>query len=177
LIQKQVDQISDEYKTIDLKIHDALRYTALSINLIKKSSRKDYDISDLTKISGYGNHPDDHRLTKKKFISWAIGNCLTDMFESFQNYLKVIISIVDNNFPSEEFNKQMNTPRRALDYKLNILAKRIQDINRSNEYLQEIDYYKINALKSIKLARNCLVHKNGVVDEETAKKSTGSRVC
>ncbi|ABQ56064.1 TPA: hypothetical protein RJD74_001085 [Legionella pneumophila] len=78
---KIMEEIYQSASQVKEKIYSAFRYTAISINLINRSTTKDYDISDITKISINLNA--DHDDVKSKYISWIIGNCLTDMFEIF----------------------------------------------------------------------------------------------
>ena len=162
-------QIYDATGLVHTKVLDAFRYSAISINLINKSSEKDYDISELTKIV-INLKGKDHRSTKKEFKLWVIGNCLTDMLEAFNCCIDKIIEIIDNHSPDKRI-KKLQEQRIPVNEKLKILTQIIKNKYSEKVPLQVINEDHIDALCSIRKARNCIVHNDGIVDEETVAKT------
>lgn len=164
------NQIMEEIyqSTAQVKEHidNAFRYTAISINLINRSTPKDYDISDITKIliDLNANHED----VKNKYISWIIGNCLSHMFEVFTCYLDFLIQIINKEFPNEKIVLKSKHDRTC-EVKLKKIYEKIWDKYSNKVPLRVISDDQISAINTIREARNCLVHRQGIVDTKMIK--------
>jgi len=163
---KIMEEIYQSASQVNEKINSAFRYTAISINLINRSTTKDYDISDLTKISI--NLDADHDDVKSKYISWIIGNCLTDMFEIFSCHLDFLIQILNQEFPNEKIILKSKSDFTCSE-KLNKVYKKICNKYSNKVPLMDIsddEIDAINTINTIRQARNCLVHRQGIVDDK-----------
>lgn len=161
------NQIMEEIyqSTAQVKEHidNAFRYTAISINLINKSTPKDYDISDITKI--LINLDTNHADVKSKYISWIIGNCLSHMFEVFTCHLDFLIQIINKEFPNEKIVLKSKHDRTC-EVKLEKICAKICDKYLNKVPLGIISDEQISAINTIRDARNCLVHRQGIVDSK-----------
>ncbi len=163
ITNKIMEEIYQSASQVKEKIDSAFRYTAISINLINRSTTKDYDISDITKISI--NLEADHDDVKNKYISWIIGNCLTSIFEIFTCHLNLIIETMNKEFPKEII-KFKNNYDSTCENKLRKICEKISDKYLNKVPLSDISEDEIAAIKTIRDARNCLVHRQGIVDEK-----------
>ena len=167
LIMEEIYRSSSQVKE---RIENAFRYTAISIKLINSSTTKDYDISDVTKISI--NLDANHDDVKSEYISWIIGNCLTYMFEIFTCHLDALIKILNTEFPSDQI--VLKSKFDKCEEKLKKINKKIGEKYLNKVPLRTISDEEIDAIKTIREARNCLVHKDGIVDDIIAKPENNS---
>jgi hypothetical protein len=156
-----MEEIYQSTAQVTEHIDNAFRYTAISINLINKSRPKDYDISDITKISI--NLDANHEHVKSKYITWIIGNCLSHMFEVFTCHLDFLIQIINKEFPKEKIVLK-SKHERTCEAKLEKIYEKICDKYLNKVPLRVISDDQISAINTIREARNCLVHRQGIVD-------------
>lgn len=160
-----IEEWGELLRLVGGSIDTARLYASISIKSTEQFNLKEVDISNLTKvsISFEGRNP---RLSKKGYRSWAVGNCLTTMSEGLFHYVDRIIEDVDKKIP---FDESLKIPeslyKKSIEEKLKILLVHISEHYSDQFPLEQISEKMIKAVGSIRLARNCIVHHNGIVRE------------
>lgn len=163
IIKKYQDYMSLAHETV----LDAMRYTAISIKTTEKITMKDYDISELTKIH-IDLYKSSHRLTKKGYRAWVVGHCLTEMLEALDIYIRSILKDLNKHYPTENIKKVLNR-KATVTERITFLTKLISEKYSDKFPLGDISIDELNAIDSIRLARNCIVHNKSITNEQMVK--------
>lgn len=171
--EKKISESRRNLLKLQEKIFDVFRYRAISLNLISKSTQKDYDISSLTKIH-INLRVKSHRVTKKDFNLWVIGNCFTYMLESYQLYLDEILKKLYKKFNSKSLKKIIDKPTAKIEDKMTEIYEEIRVNYSSKLPFQELSKDEINSICSLRNLRNCIVHDHGKVSALRINKKTNT---
>lgn len=164
-----IEKIDNAQQFVNKQVNNSFLYSALATNLIERSGKKDYDISRYTKIR-IGLHLQDHRLTKKEFKLWAAGFCLTIILEAFNYYVKEITKYV-GGYISENRKYELEKINNTHE-KFKVLISAMNESYCQKVPLNIICNEQIEAIYSIRKARNSIVHNFGMVDEQILSESS-----
>ncbi len=165
-VMKSIYTIHGKYSD---ELFNAFRFCALSVNLIDHSTKKDYDLSRLTRINDARCSDDfdqvSHSTNKKEYKYYVIGGLIASIIEAFCYFIDETLAIMKKKFPNS-FMKYCKPKNNTVDCKLNILMKLIEDLYSEKCPLLEITKSEIDAIISIRKARNIFIHNNGIVNEK-----------